>query len=122
MTTYALAEEFSDENIRVAVVSPGPIVTGFMTSDFDNVADINFAQPMSTAEEVAEAIVELCSSERTERSMPRITAALTTLNYLFPRLGRLLRPMLERKGARLRKRLKEELQTRSASDSRNQSP
>jgi short-subunit dehydrogenase len=107
--TYAMAEELQDTNIKVAVVSPGPIDTGFIMSNIDNVADVTFSQPMSTAEQVADQIVQLCSNDKRERSMPPVSGILTTLTYLFPWLGRAVLPLLERKGRRVKQSLKSQL-------------
>jgi len=104
--TYALFEELRDSDIKIAVVSPGPIDTGFIMSDIDAVSDLTFSQPISTAEEVAQAILDLCGNEQREKTMPAISAVITTANYLMPWLGRLIRPMLERKGARVKRKLK----------------
>ena len=45
--TYALADELRDSNISVGVVSPGPIDTGFIMDNLDEVEDIVFSQPMT---------------------------------------------------------------------------
>lgn len=107
--TYALGEELAGSGIKVAAVSPGPIDTGFIMANIDVVADITFSQPMSTAEEVADVIMELAVNEKRERSMPPVSGLLTTLSYVFPGLGRLLRPALIRKGRKVKKRLKANL-------------
>jgi len=104
--TFALAEELSDTNIKLAVVSPGPIDTGFIMSNIDSVEDIVFSQPMSTSDEVADEILKLCLNDKRERSMPPISGALTTLSYLFPWLGRKLQPLLNRHGHKVKQRLK----------------
>jgi short-subunit dehydrogenase len=106
--TLAMHEELRGEGIRFASVSPGPIDTGFIMDDLDRATDLTFSQPISTAEEVAEAIVDAISGGPVDRPMPRISGYLTTVSYLFPRIGRLLRPMLERKGARTKARLNAE--------------
>jgi short-subunit dehydrogenase len=104
--TYALAQEFTDNKIKVAVVSPGPIDTGFIMANIDNVSDITFSQPISTAEEVAQVILDLCSNSQREVAMPWISGVLTTAAYLMPGLWRSLRPMLERRGAGVKAKLK----------------
>lgn len=104
--THALAEELAGENIKVAVVSPGPIDTGFIMSDIDQVSDLTFSQPISTADEVAQAIVDLCGNEVREQAMPAMSGVLTNATYLMPWLGRLARPLLERKGQRVKQKLK----------------
>jgi len=107
--TYALYEELRDSGIKVAVVSPGPIDTGFIMSDVDEVSDLTFSQPISTADEVAQAILDLCGNKEREKSLPAISGFLTLLTYLMPWLGPLMRPMLERKGASVKRRLKSNL-------------
>jgi len=106
--TLALAEELRDSRIKVALVAPGPISTAFIMADMDQVSDITFSQPMSTAEEVAQTILDLCGNNIREQTMPRLSGVMATLTYLFPGLGRLLRPSLERKGQRVKKRLRAE--------------
>ena len=104
----ALAEELRGGNIKIASVSPGPIDTGFIMDDIDTVTDLTFSQPISTAEQVAEAIVDLVDNAALDKPMPRISGYLTTVSYLFPRIGRALRPMLEKKGRRTKEKLKKE--------------
>lgn len=105
--TYAIAEEMRDTGIKFAVVSPGPIDTGFIMDDIDSVSDLSLSQPLSSAEEVAQAILDLCGNRQRELSMPPASGVLTTLSYLFPWLGRRIRPALERRGQRVKAELKE---------------
>ena len=109
--SHALAEELRGTAIKVALVSPGPIDTGFIMADVDSVSNLTFSQPISTAAEVAAAILDLCSSRQVERSMPALSGFLTTLTYVMPWLGRGMRPALERKGARVKRRIKAERKT-----------
>jgi short-subunit dehydrogenase len=110
--SLALAEEMRDSGIKFACVSPGPIDTGFIMDDIDAVSDLTFSQPIVTADEVAEEIVRLVSDDRRDAPMPRLSGLLTTLTYLFPGLGRAVRPMLERRGRRTKERLKREREAR----------
>lgn len=110
----ALYEELRGEGIKVASVSPGPIDTGFIMDDIDQVTDLTFSQPIVTAEQVAEAIVDLVDNATLDQPMPRISGYLTTISYLFPRIGRALRPMLEKKGRRTKERLKRERGSKSS--------
>ncbi|MFQ5635048.1 MAG: SDR family NAD(P)-dependent oxidoreductase [Gammaproteobacteria bacterium] len=107
--TFALGEELRRSNIKLAAVSPGPVDTGFIMSNIDDVEDITFSQPLSTADEVAAEIVSLCLDRRRERSMPPVSGGLATLSYLFPWLGRQLRPLLVRRGRSVKRRLKKEM-------------
>ena len=119
--TYSLAAELDDDSIKLAVVSPGPIDTGFIMADIDATSDITFSQPISTADEVAEAILDLCSNSVREQSMPKISGVLTMIMYLFPGLRKFVQPALERKGAKVKARLKRE-RMRPGSDSPGRQP
>jgi short-subunit dehydrogenase len=107
--TFALGEELRGSGIKLATVSPGPIDTGFIMSNMDIVADITFSQPMSTADEVAQEILNLVANNKRERAMPPISGLLATITYLFPWLGRLARPFLDRKGRSVKRRIKAEM-------------
>ena len=112
--TYALGMELRDSNIKLAVVSPGPIDTGFIMADIDATSDLTFSQPISTAEEVAQAILDLCSNRLKEQSMPAKSGFLTMVMYLFPGLSLKVRPMLEKKGAKVKAELKAERKRRES--------
>jgi short-subunit dehydrogenase len=114
--TIALSEELRDSKIKVGLVSPGPINTAFIMADIDKTADITFSQPMSTAEEVAQNILDLCSNNIREVTMPALSGLLTTVSYLFPWISRQLKPVLERKGQRVKKLLKAEAKARIAAE------
>jgi len=114
--TLALAEELRGSKIKIGLVSPGPIDTAFIMSDMNKVSDITFSQPMSTAVDVAQTILDLCGNNINEKTMPPISGFLATVTYLVPWIGRQMRPVLERKGQRVKKKLKAE-QKRRESDS-----
>lgn len=116
--TYALGVELEEAGIKLAVVSPGPIDTGFIMADLDATSDLTFSQPISTAEEVAQTILDICGNNITEVSMPRMSGYLTTVMYLFPKLRPLVLPILKRKGAKVKARLKAE-RKRQASAQKN---
>ncbi|MGD8317947.1 MAG: SDR family oxidoreductase [Myxococcales bacterium] len=98
--SFALAEELRDTNIRVAVVSPGPVDTGFITEGdvIDNVPAIVFSQPMSTADEIADLIVASAADGARERTKPVSSGVLATIGYLLPAIRRVVLPLLEKKG------------------------
>lgn len=111
--TFALAEELRGTNIKVAAISPGPVDTGFIMADLDNTPPMTFSQPMSTADEVAQGILDLCGNNQRELAMPRSSGFLATLGYLLPWLHRALWPHLERKGQRAKNALKAEARARA---------
>lgn len=104
--SLALAEELRETGIKVGLVSPGPINTAFIMDDIDGVSDITFSQPMSTAIDVAQAVLDLCGNTIREEAMPRSSGVLTTIVGVMPWLGRMLRPTLERKGRRQKEKLR----------------
>jgi short-subunit dehydrogenase len=104
--SIALAEELAPVGVRVSVVSPGPVDTGFIMEDLDNVPDLVFSQPMSTAEQIAALVIECAVDGRVERMRPVLGGRLATLGYLFPALRRALIPMMERKGRAAKQRFR----------------
>jgi short-subunit dehydrogenase len=108
--TYAMAQEFRDTNISFSAVSPGPIDTGFIMDEIDEVEDITFSQEICTAEDVADMIVACATDGTVEREFPPLGGKLATLSYLFPALRQTVKPLLERKGRKVKERLKRERQ------------
>lgn len=104
--TYSLSDELKGSGINIGIVSPGPIDTGFIMSEIDQVEDIVFSQPMSSAQQVADAILSCARGETVEISLPRASGWLTTISYLFPTLRRALRPALYRKGRKAKEKYK----------------
>jgi len=104
--SFALAEELRDTDIHISVVSPGPVDTGFITdpSVINDVPPIVFAQPMSTAEEIADLVLASAADGARERTKPAFSGKLATLGYLMPAMRRVLMPAMERKGVREKKK------------------
>lgn len=98
--TRALREELRPLGISVCAVSPGPVDTGFFGEELERVNDIVFSQPMSTAAQVADAVLACIDQGTAEIALPWFSGKLCTLGYLSPRLVGLLRPGMERRGAR----------------------
>ncbi len=87
--------------VRITTVCPGPVDTGFFGEDLSRVANLVFSQPMSTVSEVAAAILRVIEDPTVdELDVPGPSGALATLGYLSPRLYSVLRPVMERVGAR----------------------
>ncbi|HLT38371.1 MAG TPA: SDR family oxidoreductase, partial [Enhygromyxa sp.] len=106
--SIAMAEELRGTNVSVSLVSPGPIDTGFIMDELDEVEDIVFSQTMCTADDVAQMVLECARDGRREREFPVGGGKLATLAYLVPGLRRTLKPRLERKGAAVKQRLRRE--------------
>lgn len=104
--TFALGDELRGSGIKLGVVSPGPIDTGFIMSNIDSVGDLTFSQPISSPEDVAGAIMDLVVNSKRERCMPPSRGLLTTIGYLFPSIGHVLLPLFERKGRNVKRKLK----------------
>ena len=108
--TYSLGSELANTNIKLAIVSPGPIDTGFIMTDIDANSDLTFSQPISTAEEVAQVVLDICDNRLREQSIPKFSGFLTTFIYLFPELGSFMRSLFERKGAKVKAKLKAKIE------------
>ncbi len=104
--TRAVDAELAEhgDGVRVCTVCPGPVDTGFLGDDLAKVPDIVFSQPMSSAEEVADAILTAIDRDVDEIDVPAVSGKLATLGYLSPRIFASLRPLLERRGARNKRR------------------
>ena len=109
--SLALATELEGSGVTVSVVSPGPVETGFILDDLEKVTDLTLSQPMVSADAVALCVLACAADGKFERKLPRSSGLLATAGYLFPSLKVWLKPLLERKGARAKRRL---LQSRTA--------
>jgi short-subunit dehydrogenase len=96
--SFAVREELAGTNIRVSVISPGPVETDFLLGDLDEVPDIVLANPMSTPDDVAKLVLESTIDGRRERTIPVRTGILAQVGNAFPGLARALVPVLERRG------------------------
>lgn len=92
--TYALADELQDTDIAVGLVSPGPIDTGFIMDNIDQVEDIVYSQPMSSAQQVADRVLQLLDGNNIEIAMPWLSGKLTTLTSLSTTLRRMTRGLM----------------------------
>ncbi len=104
--TRVIAEELAERGIHCSSVCPGPVDTNFF-GDIDSVPDLVFSQPMSTAEQVAAAVLACITRGTPEIALPAASGKLATLGYLFPPLARVLRPILEKRGAENKRRYKD---------------
>jgi len=102
--SFALAEELRGTDVKVSVVSPGPVETDFLMRLIDDVPDLTFSQEMSTADEIADMVLQSAFDGRRERTKPVVGAKLATMGYLFPALRRALKPALERKGRKAKEK------------------
>jgi hypothetical protein len=104
--SFAVAEELRNTNVRVSVVSPGPVETSFILdqSIIETVPPLVFSQPMSTADEIADLVLASAADGARERTKPVFGAKMATLGYLVPGLRKVMVPFFERKGEREKKK------------------
>lgn len=104
--SFAIAEELRNTNVRVCVVSPGPVETSFILDEsvIDTVPPLVFSLPMSTAAEVADLVLASAADGARERTKPALAGKMATLGYLVPGVRKLLMPLAERKGKREKKK------------------
>ena len=72
------------------------------------------ANPMSTADQVAELILECAADGTLERTIPRSTGYMARLGNAFPLLRRALVPLLERRGRRVKQQYRNRARTGGA--------
>ena len=100
--TFAVDAEMRGTGVSLCAVSPGPISTGFVLNDLDHTPDLVFSQPFLSAEEVGQAVLDCVLDRKRERAMPASTLVLAKLIGAAPWLQDKLRPVLERKGAKVK--------------------
>ena len=100
----ALDVELTARGIRSRNVNPGPVDTGFF-GELETVPDLIFSQPMSTADEVADAVLRAVEGGAQEIDVPALSGKLATVGYLSTRVFRVLRPVLEKRGAAAKAKL-----------------
>jgi short-subunit dehydrogenase len=98
----AISEELAAAGLHSGIVSPGPVDTGFF-ADIEDVPALVFSQKMSTADEIADAVLTCIRTRATEIAVPAASGYLATAAYVLPKLATGLRPLLERKGAKAKR-------------------
>lgn len=96
--TFAMRDELEGSGITISAVSPGPVDTGFIMEDIDAVPDLVFANPMSSADQVAEQILLCAADGVAERTIPVLTGYMARIGNALPALRRVLIPVLEKRG------------------------
>jgi short-subunit dehydrogenase len=100
----ALDLELAERGIHSRNVNPGPVDTGFF-GDLETVPNLVFSQPMSTADEVADAILRAVEGDAQEIDVPALSGKLATVGYLSSRAFTALRPVMEKRGAAAKAKL-----------------
>jgi short-subunit dehydrogenase len=109
--SYALAEELRQTypNIKCCLVSPGPVLTGFIMEELNDVEAIVFSQPLVGPDVVAEKVIQTAKDAKIERiTGGTFSGIMTNIGYLFPGVKRTFKPMLIAKGKRVKESLKQQ--------------
>jgi short-subunit dehydrogenase len=93
----AAAEDLAERDVHSGCVCPGPVDTGFF-GDIDTVPDVVFSQPMSSADQIADGVLECIRTRTPEIVIPRRSGRLATAAYLMPALAKRLQPSLQKRG------------------------
>jgi short-subunit dehydrogenase len=104
MFSLALAEELRGSGVTVSVILPGPVATDFFLGQIERIPPVVFCQAMSSPQAVAKLILDCAADGRFERVIPKRGDLMPTLGYVFPRLRRLMAPLLVRIGRRKKQR------------------
>jgi NAD(P)-dependent dehydrogenase (short-subunit alcohol dehydrogenase family) len=96
--TRVIAGDLADLGVRACSVCPGPVDTNFF-GDVSRVPDLVFSQPMSSPDQVADAVLDAIRGGPHEVALPAMSGRLATLGYLFPSLAELVKPLLRKRGA-----------------------
>ena len=102
--SYALSEELENTNVRVCLICPGPVETQMILDEMDKIHDLVYSPPVSTPKEIAELIVESAIDGKMERIKPIHTGILSKIGFLLPPLRKLVQPLMEKEGARRKKK------------------
>ena len=78
--------------------------TPFILDNLDKVHDLVFSPPVSTPKEIAELIVKSAIDGKMERIKPIHTGVLAKIGFLLPSLKKLIQPIMEKEGAKRKKR------------------
>jgi short-subunit dehydrogenase len=102
--SYALSEELENTDVRICLICPGPVETPMILDEMDKIHDLVYSPPVSTPKEIAELIVKSAIDGKMERIKPIHTGILAKIGFLLPPLKKLIQPIMEREGARRKKR------------------
>lgn len=104
--SFALADEVRGSGVRVSVVSPGPVQTGFILDEIDDVPDLVFSQTLCTPQQIADLVIMALQKDIREATPSIQSRLMTNMGYLFPGLRQLMTPALQRRGRAVKARLR----------------
>ena len=96
--SYSLAEELENTNVKVCIVSPGPVDTPFIMEKIEKIHDLVFSPPVSTSREIAELIIKSAKDGKMERIKPVHTGILAKIGFLLPPIARIVKPIMVKQG------------------------
>lgn len=100
------AEDLAERGIGVATVNPGPVLSDFHRTQWQDVSPISASQPWSTPERIAAAVMAAVRSSKSplEVDVPYLSGKLATAAYAVPSV-RVLRPLMQWRGQRALRRI-----------------
>lgn len=105
--SYALAEELENTNVKVSLICPGPVETPMILEEMDKIHDMVYSPPVSTPREIAELVIRSAVDGKMERIKPIHTGVLAKIGFLLPPLSRVVKPIMEKQGARRKEKYRD---------------
>ncbi len=75
--------------------------------EMDKIHDMVYSPPVSTPREIAELVIRSAVDGKMERIKPIHTGVLAKIGFLLPPLSRVVKPIMEKQGARRKEKYRD---------------